>query len=185
MLPISGNLQTGDQFTTTINQTFNDANCQKEFRGPRVTLDAHTAPTDIKFHPRTGDAWIPFHGSWDRESPVGYKLSYVPFNAQTQPVPAKNSTNATVDVLWNKDNMLCPLECFRPVGVAIDARGRVWMTSDNTGEVFVVTPPEEYLNGTQVLEEPSLSGASFASRSILMSGLLMLYGLGPGLLFWL
>lgn len=81
--------------------------------------------------------------------------------------------------------MLCPLECFRPVGVAIDARGRVWMTSDNTGEVFVVTPPEEYLNGTQVLEEPSLSGASFASRSILMGELLMLYGLGTGLLFWL
>lgn len=186
MLPIAGDLQTGDQFTTTTtNQTFNDTTCQKEFRGPRVTLDTHTAPTDIKFHPRTGDAWISFHGSWGREYPVGYKLSYVPFDAQMQPIPAKNSTNATVDVVWNKDNTLCPLECFRPVGVAIDARGRVWMTSDNTGEVFVLTPPEGYLNGTQVLAEPSHSGASSASTFTSTGRLLQLCGLGVGLLFWL
>lgn len=180
MLPIPGNLQTGDQFTTTTtNETFNDITCEKEFRGPRVTLDTHTAPTDIKFHPKTGDAWISFHGSWSREFPVGYKLSYIPFDAQMQPIPAKNSTNATVDVVWNKDNTLCPLECFRPVGVAIDARGRVWMTSDNTGEIFVLTPPEGYLDGTQVL------AASSASMFPSTGRLLKLCGLGVGLFFWL
>lgn len=116
---------------------------------------------------------------------MGYKLSYVPFK-QTQPIPAKNDTNAVVDVLWNNDNGLCPTECFRPIAVAFDAHGRVWMTSDSTGEVFVVTPPEGYLNGTAVPVRPSKSsGVSSASRFISMSGLLVLYGLGAALLFWL
>lgn len=102
-----------------------------------------------------------------------------------QPVPMKNDTNATVNVLWNSDNKLCPVECFRPTGVAIDARGRVWTSSDHTGEIFVITPPEAYLNGTQVLGKPSKgSGVSFASGSISMGGILMLYALGIGLLFW-
>lgn len=180
-LPFKLMLETGDQFARSPNNTFNDTDCETTFRGPRISFFAHTAPLDIKFHPRTGDAWIPFHGSWNRDDPVGYTLSYVPFDKHMQPVPKKNDMNATVDVLWNKDNKLCPVECFRPTGVAIDARGRVWVTSDHTGEVFVVTPPEAYLNGTQVLVKPSKGyGVSIASGSISMGGLLMLYALGAG-----
>lgn len=184
-LPFKLMLETGDQFARSPNSTFNDTDCETTFRGPRISFLAHTAPLDIRFHPRTGDAWIPFHGSWNLDDPVGYTLSYVPFDKHMQPVPKKNDMNATVDVLWNKDNKLCPVECFRPTGVAIDARGRVWVTSDHTGEIFVVTPPEAYLNGTQVLTRPSKgSGISIASGSISMGGLLMLYALGASLLIW-
>lgn len=42
-------------------------------------------------------------------------------------------------LLWNADNAKCPKGCFRPVGLAVDGPDRVFMTSDATGEVFVVT----------------------------------------------
>jgi hypothetical protein len=45
------------------------------------------------------------------------------------------------DVVSNADVSLCGGSsggCFRPVGLAWDDRGRLWMSSDATGEVFVV-----------------------------------------------
>jgi hypothetical protein len=29
-------------------------------------------------------------------------------------------------------------KCFRPVGVAFDTKGRLYMSSDSTGEVYVI-----------------------------------------------
>ena len=29
-------------------------------------------------------------------------------------------------------------KCFRPVGVAFDAKGRLYMSSDSTGEIYVI-----------------------------------------------
>ena len=34
--------------------------------------------------------------------------------------------------VWNKD-------CFRPAGLAFDAKGRLFMSSDETGELWVIT----------------------------------------------
>ncbi len=33
----------------------------------------------------------------------------------------------------------CPQGCFRPVGLAWDKEGRLFMSSDATGEIYVVT----------------------------------------------
>lgn len=46
--------------------------------------------------------------------------------------------------MWNADNSNCPGKCFRPVGLALDSgaqggKNRLFMTSDATGEIFVVT----------------------------------------------
>jgi hypothetical protein len=51
--------------------------------------------------------------------------------------PAK-STTAAIDIVSNPDVTRCPDECFRPVGLAWDGKGRLFMTSDSTGEIYVV-----------------------------------------------
>ena len=73
----------------------------------------------------------------DRTSPVGYKLSVIPF-ANGEPVAAPDNKTAASDVFVNVDNSKCPRGCFRPVGIALDRQGRLFMSSDSTGEIYVL-----------------------------------------------
>lgn len=84
-------------------------------------------------------AYITFHGSWDRSEPAGYVLSSVQFDGNTgAPIAQPDSNSATADVLSNADLSKCPDSCFRPVGLAWDAQGRLFMSSDSTGEIYVL-----------------------------------------------
>lgn len=38
----------------------------------------------------------------------------------------------------NSEPRKCPENCFRPVGLAWDSSGRLWMSSDTTGEIYVL-----------------------------------------------
>jgi hypothetical protein len=38
----------------------------------------------------------------------------------------------------NADNSVCPDQCFRPVGLALDSKDRIFMSSDATGEIYVL-----------------------------------------------
>ncbi|KAI4687634.1 uncharacterized protein J4E88_003225 [Alternaria novae-zelandiae] len=124
----------GDQ-----NATVNDTFCVEDRIAPRITFDAHMAPLDIKFNPDGTAAWVTMHGSWNREEPIGYKLSLVQFDGKGSPVELANSTTAATDIVSNPDLSACPDSCFRPVGLAWDTEGRLYMSSDSTGEIFVVT----------------------------------------------
>lgn len=73
----------------------------------------------------------------DRSNPVGYKLSVIPFSGG-EPVAAPNNNTATTDILTNANNSVCPKQCLRPVGIAFDKRGRLFLSSDSTGEIYVV-----------------------------------------------
>ncbi|KKY35861.1 putative glucose sorbosone dehydrogenase [Diaporthe ampelina] len=108
-VPNSQNLQTGVQFSSTQSTSANDTSCASSFVAPRLTFESHMAPLDIAFTADGSEALIPFHGSWNRQPAIGYKLGIV--------------------------------SCFRPVGVAIDAKGRVFMSSDTTGEIYVLQRP--------------------------------------------
>lgn len=74
----------------------------------------------------------------DRTVPVGYKLSMVPFE-NGNPVASPENKSAAIDILANADNSACPKRCFRPVGIAFDRYGRLFFSSDATGEIYVVT----------------------------------------------
>lgn len=131
---------TGQQFAIgDQNATVNDTFCENDRIAPRITFDAHMAPLDIKFNPNGTAAWITMHGSWNREEPIGYKLSFVQFDGNGSPVAPANSTTAAIDIVSNPDLSACPGSCFRPVGLAWDTQGRLFMSSDSTGEIFVVT----------------------------------------------
>lgn len=75
----------------------------------------------------------------NRKEPIGYKLSAVEFDGSGSPKAAANSTTAAVDIVSNPDLSACPRNCFRPVGLAFDAQGRLFMSSDSTGEIYVIT----------------------------------------------
>lgn len=140
-IPGGATLNTGSQFALTPSSTFTDATCAANYRPPRISFQAHTAPLDVKFHPGSGHAWVSFHGSWNREDAAGYKLGYVRFGSNGQPVEGAASRSAVVDVFWNEGVERCADGgCARPVGIAF-GRGRVWVTSDATGEVFAITGP--------------------------------------------
>ncbi|KAL8780705.1 MAG: hypothetical protein Q9213_006351 [Squamulea squamosa] len=136
-LPQNENIKVGTQFAMgDQNNTINDTFCAGR-TPPRLTFQAHMAPLDIKFNNSAAEAWVTFHGSWDRTNPVGYKLSVIPF-ANGEPVAAPDNKTAAIDVLVNTDNSKCPRGCFRPVGIAFDQHGRLFISSDSTGEIYVV-----------------------------------------------
>ncbi|ROT34928.1 L-sorbosone dehydrogenase [Sodiomyces alkalinus F11] len=135
--PQLGDLNPGDHFHAAGFTTLNDSACEGRV-SPRLTFQAHTAPLDIKFAPDGSEAFIAFHGSWNRDDPVGYKVSSVAFDRRGSPEVSADSNAAMVDVLSNQDLSDCPAGCFRPVGLAWDDQRRLYVTSDSTGEIFVL-----------------------------------------------
>lgn len=75
----------------------------------------------------------------NRDEPIGYKLSYIAFDGAGSPVANASSNASTTDVFSNADLSKCPDECVRPVGLAWDSQDRLFMSSDSTGEIWVVT----------------------------------------------
>ncbi|KAK4915484.1 hypothetical protein LTR66_017082, partial [Elasticomyces elasticus] len=142
-LPQSSNLSVGSPFAFDGAGDLNGQNRTDTFCAgtvaPRLTFQAHMAPLDIKFNNSAAQAWVTFHGSWDRQVPVGYKLSVVQFSSSGQPTAASTSTTAATDIISNMDNSACPNNCFRPVGLAFDSRGRIFMSSDASGEIYLIT----------------------------------------------
>ncbi|KAF2173252.1 hypothetical protein M409DRAFT_62814 [Zasmidium cellare ATCC 36951] len=130
--------QVGEQFAVPLNSTQNDTTCDLANRqAPRLAFQAHTAPLDILFNSAGTAAWISFHGSWNRDSPIGYDLRVVEFE-NGEPVAANTSRDAAVPIMSNQDLSACPDGCFRPVGLAWDSNGRLFMSSDSTGEIYMI-----------------------------------------------
>ncbi|KAH7040306.1 glucose sorbosone dehydrogenase [Microdochium trichocladiopsis] len=142
-VPAVGDLTTGSQFVTKTDGSngATDAQCNSDYVSPRLTFQAHTAPLDIIFAPDGSAAYVSFHGSWNRDEPAGYRLSSIAF-ANGEPVAAADSKTALVDVLSNPSLTACPDNCFRPVGLAIDSANRLFMTSDSTGDIWVLDSAE-------------------------------------------
>jgi len=95
----------------------------------------------------------------DRDDPTGYRIVSVAFDSDGQPTALQNSTDAVTDVITNANLTNCPDKCFRPVGLAWDSTGRLWFSSDATGEVFVLEQTNSSSNGT------SGSGSNGSSSS--------------------
>ncbi|KAI9839952.1 MAG: hypothetical protein M1819_000144 [Sarea resinae] len=147
-LPNNSGISVGSQFAIgSANNTVNDSFCQSDRVAPRLTFQAHMAPLDILFLDNGTEAYVTFHGSWDRTIPVGYKLSLIHFS-NGSPVEPSNSTTAALDIVTNANNSNCPNDCFRPVGLASDSQGRIYMSSDATGEIYVVLKTTSNVSNT-------------------------------------
>jgi glucose/arabinose dehydrogenase len=141
-LPDHANLSVGSQFALSEsnypdNENRTDTYCAAQ-NAPRLTFQAHMAPLDIKFNNSGTQGWVTWHGSWDRTDPVGYKVSVIEF-ANGEPVAPTTSKTALTDIFTNADLSVCPNNCFRPVGMAFDGQGRLFVSSDATGEIYMIT----------------------------------------------
>ncbi|KAK4190824.1 soluble quino protein glucose/sorbosone dehydrogenase [Podospora australis] len=147
--PEQGGLVVGNQFSLENEADLNDEVCAREYIPPRLTFTAHMAPLDIKFSPEGTKAYVSFHGSWNRDNPAGYKVSVIKFkNVSGEPEEPRNSTKGlAVDIFANKDNNCRQNTCLRPAGLAVDARGRVFVSSDASGEVWVLEQTGDGGNG--------------------------------------
>ncbi|KAK6525350.1 hypothetical protein TWF694_005489 [Orbilia ellipsospora] len=146
------NLQVGQTFTI-YPDIFTDKQCQVDTVPPRLSIFPHSAPLGLAFYnPHNasfGDelvdsAFITYHG------PTGHKIVNVPFTRRTVAAPP-TTKQGTIDFIWTDPSVnltnckseinLGPtaVECLSPVGLAFDEQGRMYFTSDQTGEVFAVT----------------------------------------------
>ncbi|TQV98752.1 hypothetical protein V2A60_007545 [Cordyceps javanica] len=130
--------EVGAQFAGDFLPQYTDLWCRRHATPPRITFGSHLAPLDIKFLHDGSAALISFHGSWNRQPPNGYRLSRVSF-ANGNPVKRAQEADAEEMLLWNSNNADCRRNCFRPVGLLLDKQSRLFMTSDATGELFLVT----------------------------------------------
>lgn len=127
----------GQQFSIDPDNV-SDEECRTQRTPPTLVFDAHMAPLDIVFGPAGRAAFVSFHGSFNRPVPQGYKVSRVDFNAYGQPSKPSTSKTAAIDLVKNANPGACPTNCFRPVGLAFDQAGRLFFTSDATGEIYVL-----------------------------------------------
>lgn len=159
----------GTQFSLGENSTDNDTACTNNYVAPRLTFQPHMAPLDIKFNTEGTEAWVSWHGSWDRTNPVGYKVGSVRF-ANGSPVEDPSSMTALTDIVTNQDNSQCPEHCFRPAGLAWDSEGRLFFSSDSTGEIYVITKSGGSPNVNDATPSPSSAAPSPPASSTTTSG---------------
>lgn len=99
----------------------------------------------------------------NRRQPIGYKLSVVQFDGNGSPIALANSMTAAADIVSNPNLSACPQNCFRPVGLAWDSQGRLFMSSDATGEIYVVTKADG--SGVADVRQASAGGSTPSSTT--------------------
>ena len=107
---------------------------------PDVPLGAHTASLGLVFYtkdafpePYRGGAFVGQHGSWNRSKFAGYKVVYIPFDAEGNPQPPQDFltgfiADADAGKVWG-----------RPVGVSQTPEGDLLVCDDDAGIVWRVT----------------------------------------------
>lgn len=135
----------GDWFTQQNSGQYNDAWCDSNAVKPITLLPPHTAPLDMKFGLGTDTSmYAALHGSWNRQPPQGYKVTYTPgrFSASGEWSPTVDmpGTKTTwVNLLTNRNENQCQSGCFRPVGLVFNPTGEnLYVSSDTSGEVVML-----------------------------------------------
>lgn len=154
----------GTQLTLQDN-IHDDAWCAANSTPPATFVQAHSAPLDIVFfdtQPKgglpekwRGGAFVAEHGSWNRGPATGYKVVWIPFDAQGKsPMPTSTTTGTTFphDVVlggvnagahedgawsWADDKYS---DDPRPAGVAVSpVDGALYISTDTGGYIYRVS----------------------------------------------
>jgi glucose/arabinose dehydrogenase len=127
----------GDRRGVDWGQGAEPARCA-ETRGAEQEMQAHSAPLGIAFY--TGaqfpeeyrnDAFVAFHGSWNRDDPSGYKVVRVR--------AASGGAAGVEDFLWGFLDPPSRTASGRPVGVAMGPDGALYISDDYTGNIYRVS----------------------------------------------
>lgn len=105
---------------------------------PDYSLGSHTAPLGLAFSsPAIGSqfangAFVGMHGSWNRGTPSGYKVVFVPFRGGR---PAGQPIDFVTSFMGADGKTR-----GRPVGVSVDPRGALIVADDLSNTIWRVAP---------------------------------------------
>jgi glucose/arabinose dehydrogenase len=140
-----------------LNSNKDDAWCAANTDRPLSFFQAHTSVLDLEYVAATstglpgrfaGGLLAALHGSWNREAPTGYKVVWLPLNAEgNPPMPTSTATEtrypyevvfgggksgAHKDGQWSWKGQSGGETMVRPVGLAISPiDGALYVSSDN------------------------------------------------------
>jgi glucose/arabinose dehydrogenase len=116
----------------------------RSMRPPAALITAHSAPMALHFahdgfpEPFRRGAFLALRGSWNRQPLTGYKVVYLDFNDDSDTVAASVAdflTGFLTDSIRGE-------RWARPVGLESDARGNLYVGSDDiTRFVLILSPP--------------------------------------------
>jgi glucose/arabinose dehydrogenase len=134
-----------DDYRLLLPLTREDSLHVQSMKQPSALVQAHSAPMAIEFSnpsfpPRfQNGAFVAFRGSWNRSVPTGYKVVFLKFKSQgdttaeyvTDVVTGFQPTGSTSQkTVWG-----------RPVGLAADLRGNLYLSSDDITQFIAVISP--------------------------------------------
>mmetsp|Transcript_10603 Transcript_10603/g.26553 ORF Transcript_10603/g.26553 Transcript_10603/m.26553 type:complete len:470 (+) Transcript_10603:79-1488(+) len=116
---------------------------------PMHSMQAHSAPLGLAFYGSDwnsssceepgalpcsylGDAFVGFHGSWNRDEPTGHKVVRLAFDKGFTRVESEE------DFLWAEKDGPKWRTGLRPVDIAFGPRGEMYVSSYKSGEILVV-----------------------------------------------
>jgi glucose/arabinose dehydrogenase len=115
----------------------------KNVIGPKVQIQAHSAPLGLAFYEGSefpaeyrNSIFVAFHGSWNRSVPTGYKVVRVKLDDKGQP------QGGAEDFITG---WLAPGETKkgrwmgRPVGIVFGSDGSMYVSDDAAGAIYRVT----------------------------------------------
>lgn len=108
---------------------------------PDYSLGSHTAPLGLAFSsPAMGTrfangVFVGMHGSWNRETPSGYKVVFIPFRGGR---PAGQPVDFVTNFMGRDGKTR-----GRPVGVSVDPRGALIVADDLSNTVWRIAPQEQ------------------------------------------
>jgi glucose/arabinose dehydrogenase len=107
---------------------------------PDVLFQAHSAALGLQFYDSTSfperyrnGAFVAFRGSWNRNEGTGYKIVYVPFNANNRPVG--HYEDFVTGFLTDPSG---PTTWGRPVGLLVLPDGSLLFTEEGNGRIYRV-----------------------------------------------
>jgi glucose/arabinose dehydrogenase len=124
-----------------LDPDFGEPGACEGVEAPVVELQAHSAPLGIAFYDSEQfppeyrvNAFIAYHGSWDRTTPTGYKVVRVPVEGDQ----AASSVQDFATGWLQQDGSARG----RPVGVTVGADGSLFVSDDAAGLVYRITYEE-------------------------------------------
>lgn len=94
---------------------------------PIFEIPAHSAPLGLIFDPQ-GDLLVAYHGSWNRSSPIGYKVVKLKINGNQ----VTGEEDFISGFLQNSQTL------GRPVDLIFDKEGNLYISDDKAGAVYIV-----------------------------------------------
>ena len=108
---------------------------------PDVLFRSHSAALGVQFYDKQlfpdkyhNGAFVAFRGSWNRDRGTGYKIVFVPFNKDNQPIG--HYEDFLTGFMVNPDG---PDSFARPVGLLVMPDGSLLLAEDGNGRIYRIS----------------------------------------------